>query len=166
MRDLKNNDLYILQECIKGVRHMGGNAFKLPIILNEELITKRIEVLEKLIAPSERFAEYQIKSRELYLIHAEKEGENLVLYSQPDGQGVRVSSGMGFPKIITDPIGYGKKKKKLDEEYKDSIDEHNEKAKAFEATLAEPCDLELKKIPFDVIPDLGYDELKVLMWMV
>lgn len=165
-----NDDLYAIKQVIERVKNKGQNRFKLPLIINEKMIDERIKALEELREQSDRFKEFEQKRRDLILNHAEKdESGNPIIYSLPDGKGERLTNqGYGHPNIVERPEEFDKALKALQDEYKEDIEKEVAKEKEFAETLTQPVDPELKfnKIAFDHVPEVEYDELKVLMPMI
>ncbi len=167
--DMRNKDLFALKEVIKRVKEKGTNKFKLPLILNEKVIDNRIEAINKLREQSERLKEFEGKRRGLIAKHAEKDDAgNPIVYSEPNGKGVKQISGYGYPNIIEKKEEYEKALKDLQEEYKEEIERELSKEKEFSETLSQPVepDLKLEKIPFENVPELGYEDLKILIPMI
>ena len=162
---MTNNDLYAIQEVIAKVKNKGENRFKLPLILNEQMIAARIAALEELRKPSEAFEEFEKRRREVISQHSEKDDSgNVALYATP-GCLERVSQGMGYPKVLNKEA-FDAGMTALHEEFKDLLAAEQAKQEDFTKTLEEPADVELKKIPFDCFPELDYDDLKVLLIMI
>ena len=132
------------------------------------------------------YKEFIEERNKLMVKHAEldKNGD-LLLYEMPYGRGKIVKSGHGYPNMINDESGFEKELKKLkekfsdaiakdeervtkelsdlSEKYKSAIDVQQKKQQEFEATLSDPADVELKKIPFHDFPEMGYEEMKVFL---
>lgn len=161
---MTNNDLYAIKEVIAKVRNKGDNRFKLPLILNEQMIATRIAALEELRKPSEAFEEFEKKRRDLITQTSERdESGNVLLYVTPECLDRAVE--MGYPKVL-DKEAFDAGMTTLHEEYKDCLATEQAKQEDFTRTLEEPADVELKKIPFDFFPELDYDDLRVLLNMI
>lgn len=166
---MKNNDLYLLQEAINSVKEKGDNRFKLLLIINEKKVTERIEVLSELREKSDEYKEFEQKRQELIMNHAELDEQgNVIVYSEPNGGGKRSFEGYGFPNIVKEPKAYQEAFNKLREEYAGALEEEMKKEEEFNKTLKEPVEpeIEFSKIPFDNVPEIGFDELKTLMPMI
>ena len=163
---MKNKNLYELKEAISRVNNKGNNKFKLALLLNEKMIDERIESLDKLREQSEEFKTFEQKRRELIATHAElDESGQVIVYSQPDGKGEVTRDGYGYPNIINEVEEYGTKIAALQEEYKDVINAEVKKQADFVETLnqnVEPV-MEFNSVPFDSVPEIEYEEMKVLM---
>ena len=163
---MKNWELYELKKAIEGVKNKGNNRFKLPLLLNEKIIEERIATLETLRKPSEKYNTYLQEKRALITKHGElDESGQIILYSEPNGQGVRRYD-FGLPNIIKCVDEYNEKLEVLDKKNKAVIDAEAKKQEEFEKTLEEEANVELKKIPFDEIPELDYEQLKKLFPIV
>ncbi len=162
-KGITNADLFGMKNAIQSVKEKGSNKFKLPLILNEMKIDEHLKALEELRKPSDKFQEYEQKRRELILKHAElDESGNIKLYSEENGQGKRLYD-YGIPNIIKDEKEFKEKNKALQEEYKEVIEKQKKASEEFEKTLSEQADIELKTIAFEDFPEMGYEELKILM---
>ena len=161
---LLNHQLYDLKNAISQIKEKGTNQFNIELIANEMEIDKRIEILEKLKEPSEKFKEYQTEQLKLATEYCETENGSVVLYSLPGGEGDRVN-GNGWPKPIRDKEEYEKKYEEMRVKYKKDIDAYDKKLTEYRKTLTEPVKpaLELNKIDFKLFPEIPYDTLKV-MW--
>ena len=166
---MKNKNLYELKEVIKRINGKGNNNFKLALLLNEKLIDERIESLEKLHEQSDEFKQFEQKRREIITDHAEvDENGQVVIFSQPEGKGEKNMNGYGYPNIVKDKKEYEKKMLALQEEYKDIIVTEQENQSNFNETLnseVEP-EIEFNSVPFDTVPEIEYEEMKVLMHFI
>ena len=163
---MKNKKLYELKEVISRVNRKGNNKFKLALLLNEKMIDERIESLEKLREQSEEFKAFEQKRRELITEYAELDASGqVIVYSQPEGKGEKSADGYGYPNIIKDKEEYEKKFAALQEENKEVIDTEVKKQNDFMETLNQSVDPEMKlsSVPFDSVPEIEYEEMKVLM---
>jgi len=167
--ELKNINLFAIKDVIGKVSNEGDNSFKLKLMLNEELISDRIEKLEKLREFSEKFKEFQSKYQEMAVKHAEvDENGQPKLYNQENGVGELRTDGSGIPNIVKDIEEYRKSKLELEDEYKHFIDEAEENNQKFNNTLLEVIDpkIEFIKIPFENFPEIKddnwYNYMKIL----
>ncbi len=159
---MKNATLYILKEVIAKIKEKGSNKFKLPLILNEMSIDERIKVLEALREPSKQYDEFMKESRELVSNHCEKDEQGqIMLYSLEGGKGERRFD-RGYPNIVTDIEVFENSSANLELKYKGALEKEKKKQKDFENTLQEDCDLVLKTINFEDVPEIPYDYLKLL----
>ncbi len=163
---MKNKDLYTIKEVISQVKDKGSNKFKLALIINEIELDKRIEALNKLREQSEDFKKLEEQRIKIMQKYAEKdESGNVLVFSEPGGKGEKKTDGYGFPLIKKDKKAYDEELKKLHEDNKELLDKETEKQKAFLETLDQVVDPEIKlsKIDFADLPEIGFDQLKVLM---
>lgn len=168
--ELKNLNLYEMKEVISIVSKYGSNGFKIKLMINEDLISGRIEKLEKLREFSDKFKEFQSKYQEMAINHAEMD-ENTkqpVLYSLEGGKGDVRTDGAGIPNIVKNIDEYNKNKAELEVEYKHFIDEAEENNKEFNKTIYQVVDPEIDfvKIKSDDLPEVDdvnwYSYIKVL----
>jgi len=161
-----NKELYALKEVISRVNGKGDNKFKLALLLNEKMIDDRIATLDKLREQSEDFKAFEQKRRELITQHAELDADGqVVIYAEPEGKGDKSTNGYGYPNIVKDLEAYDKQLVVLQEEYKSVIDAEVTKQSDFVETLNEEVEpeLEFSPITIDSMPELEYEEMKVLM---
>lgn len=163
---MKNGDLFELKEVIKSIKDLGNINFKLAIMINEEILESRINIILKQNEPSSEFNEYTKKLRELQANYAEKDDDGaLMLYEGQNGSGRRITkeNESGFYNIINDIDKFNEDKHKLDLEYKDVIDNYNTKYLAFLELLKEDInDIHFIKFNTDILPNMDYDKLKKL----
>lgn len=160
---MKNKQAFTLKQVITAVKTKGGNSFKLPLILNEMKLDQYIKGLEELRKPSEKYDAFLSEKRELLNKHAElDEGGNIILYSGQNGTGERKYD-YGFPKIVKDKEEFDKAAAELEEKYKKVLEAEQKKQVEFEKTLEEEADIELKQIPFEALPEMDYDYLKIFV---
>ncbi|WP_461644099.1 hypothetical protein [Labilibaculum euxinus] len=163
---MKNKNLYELKEAIKRVNNKGNNKFKLALLLNEKMIDERIGSIDKLREQSDEFKAFEQKRHELITAHAElDENGQVIVYSQPEGNGGKSKDGYGYPNIVKDKKKYEKELITLQEEYKDVIEAEVKKQSDFVETLNQALEpaIEFSSIPFDSVPEIAYEEMKVLM---
>ena len=163
---MKNRNLYELKEAISRVNSRGNNKFKLALLINEKMIDERIESLEKLREQSEEFKNFEQKRQEIIVAHAETDDSGqVIVYSQPGGNGEKTSNAYGYPNIIKDKEECEQKLADLQEEYKETIDAEVKKQTDFAETLNQPVEPEMKfnAVPFENVPEIEYEEMKVLM---
>lgn len=163
---MKNKNLYELKEVIGRVNNKGNNKFKLALLLNEKMIEERIEALEKLREQSKEYKAFEQKRHELISNHAElNENGQVIVYSQPDGKGSITNDGYGYPNIVKEKKKYEKQLAALQEENKEVIDAEMNKQSDFVETLDQEIDpaIEFSSILFDAVPEIEYEEMKVLM---
>ena len=163
---MKNKNLYELKEVISRVNNKGNNKFKLALLLNEKMIDERIETIDKLREQSEEYKAFEQKRHELITAHAElDENGQVIVYSQPEGKGVITNDGYGYPNIVKEKKKYEKQLSSLQEDNKDVIDAEIKKQSDFAETLDQELDpaIEFSSIPFDCVPEIEYEEMKVLM---
>ncbi len=104
---MKNRNLYELKEVINRVNNKGNNKFKLALLLNEKMIDERIETLEKLREQSDEIKAFEQKRNELITAHAElDENGQVIIYSQPEGNGEKSVNGYGYPNIVKEKDKY------------------------------------------------------------
>ena len=160
---MKNKQAFTLKQAISAVKTKGSNAFKLPLILTEMKLDQYIKGLEELRKPSEKYDEFLAEKRELLSKHAElDEAGNIILYTGQNGTGERKYD-YGFPNIIKDKEKFEEAAAELEEKYKKVLEAEQKKQIEFEKTLEEEADIELKQIPFDALPELDYDYLKIFV---
>lgn len=158
-----NKQLFDLKSSIQRVKELGSNSFKLPLILNEMKIDERIRALEELRKPSKKMQEYEEKRRQLFSKHAELDGSGqLVLYSEPDGKGERRQD-FGIPNIVNEKEAFEEANKELLDEYKEELEKAKKKQEEFQETLSQEAEIKLQRIPFDVLPEVKYEDMKVLL---
>lgn len=163
---MKNKDLYTIKDVISQVKDKGTNKFKLALIINEIEIDKRIEALDKLNEQSKELKEFEEKRREIMSKYAEKyENGNVKVYSAPGGKGEIKTDGYGFPNITKDKEAYDKEIQKLNEDNKKLLEKEAEKQKAFLSTLEQNVspEISLNMIEFENLPELEFDQMKILM---
>lgn len=164
--NMKNKNLYELKEVINRVNKKGNNKFKLALLLNEKMIDERIESIDKLREQSEEYKAFEQKRHELIASHAElDENEQVIVYSQPDGKGSVTNDGYGYPNIVKEKKKYEKQLTELQEENKEVVEAEIKKQSDFVETLDQEIDpaIEFSSIPFDAVPEIEYEEMKVLM---
>lgn len=161
---MKNETLFTLKQVITEVKEKGTNKFKLPLILNEMKIDEQIKALEELRKPSPEFEEFQKEQTKLMADHAEiDEQGNVAVYSEPNGKGQRIYDGYGAPNIVKDVDKFNAKIEDLREKHKAILEAENTKQEDFQKTLQDDCDIELKTIDFEDVPDMPYDLLKIFI---
>ena len=163
---MKNKNLYELKEVISRINNKGNNKFKLALLLNEKMIEERVETLDKLREQSDEFKAFEQKRQELITAHAElDENGQVVVYSQPEGRGEKSTNGYGYPNIVKEVKQYEKEFAALQEENKEVIDGEVKKQSDFVETVNQPVEpaIEFSSIPFDSVPEIEYEEMKVLM---
>lgn len=163
---MKNKNLYELKEAISRVNNKGNNKFKLALLLNEKMIDERIESIEKLREQSEEYKAFEQNRHELISAHAELDDNGqVVVYSQPDGKGERSNDGYGYPNIVKEKKKYEKQMNKLQEENKEVVDAEVKKQSEFVETLGQDVEpaIEFSTVSFDSVPEIEYEEMKVLM---
>lgn len=160
---MKNEKLFALKEAILKVKEKGSNRFKLALILNEIEIDKYISALNKLREPSEGYKEFLEKRRELFIAHAEvdEKGE-LILYEKEGGKGVRKFD-FGIPNIVRSKAKFEKGMKELGVEYKEILEKEKVIQEDFNNTLQEECEVKLKEVSIEDVPEMEYDLLKVFI---
>ena len=164
--EMKNKNLYELKEAISRVNNKGNNKFKLALLLNEKMIDERIESIDKLREQSDEYKAFEQKRNELISAHAElDENGQVIVYTTADGQGEKSKNGYGYPYIIKGKETYEKEMISLQDENKDIIEAEVKKESDFVETLDQDLDptIEFSLIPFDSVPEIEYDEMKVLM---
>jgi len=164
--EMKNKNLYELKEAISRVNNKGNNKFKLALLLNEKMIDERIESIDKLREQSDEYKAFEQKRNELISAHAElDENGQVIVYANADGQGEKSKNGYGYPYIIKGKETYEKEMISLQDENKDIIEAEVKKESDFVETLDQDLDptIEFSLIPFDSVPEIEYDEMKVLM---
>ncbi len=164
--NMKNKNLYELKEVINRVNKKGNNKFKLALLLNEKMIDERIESIDKLREQSEEYKAFEQKRHELIASHAElDENGQVIVYSQPDGKGSVTNDGYGYPNIVKEKKKYEKQLTELQEENKEVVEAEIKKQSDFVETLDQEIDpaIEFSSIPFDAVPEIEYEEMKVLM---
>lgn len=160
---MKNKQAFTLKQAITAVKTKGNNAFKLPLILNEMKLDQYIKGLEELRKPSEKYDEFLAEKRELLSKHAElDEAGNIILYAGQNGTGERKYD-YGFPHIVKNKEEFEEAAAELEKKYKKVLEAEQKKQMDFEKTLEEEADIELKQIPFDTLPELDYDYLKIFV---
>ena len=160
---MKNKQAFTLKQAITAVKTKGGNAFKLPLILTEMKLDQYIKGLEELRKPSEKYNAFLAEKRELLSKHAElDEAGSIILYAGQNGTGERKYD-YGFPNIVKDKEKFEEAAAELEKKYKKVLDAEQKKQLDFEKTLEEEADIELKQIPFDALPELDYDYLKIFV---
>lgn len=160
---MKNKQAFTLKQAIIAVKTKGSNAFKLPLILNEMKLDQYIKGLEELRKPSKKYDEFLAEKRELLSKHAElDEAGNIILYTGQNGAGERKYD-YGFPNIVKDKEEFDKAAAELEKKHKKVLEAEQKKQLDFEKTLEEEADIELKQIPFDALPELDYDYLKIFV---
>lgn len=163
---MKNRNLYELKEVISRVNNKGNNKFKLALLLNEKMIEDRIATIDKLREQSDEFKAFEQKRNELITAHAElDENGQIIVYSQAEGRGEKSKDGYGYPNIVKEKKKYEKQLISLQEEYKEVIETEVKKESEFVETLDQDLDPEIdfSSIPFDSVPEIKYEEMKVLM---
>ncbi len=163
---MKNKDLYLIKQVITQVKDKGSNKFKLALIINEIELDKRIEALDKLREQGEDVKAFEQERIKIMQKYAEKdEAGNVLVFSEPDGKGVKKTDGYGFTFIKKDREAYEKELEKFQEENKELLEKELKKQKEFNKTLEQDVEpkIELTKIDFDIVPEIGFDQLKVLM---
>ncbi|MCT4648629.1 MAG: hypothetical protein N4A74_26815 [Carboxylicivirga sp.] len=163
---MKNKNLYELKEAIGRVNNKGNNKFKLALLLNEKRIDERIETINKLREQSEEYKAFEQKRHELIASHAElDENGQVMVYSQPEGKGGISNDGYGYPNITKDKKKYEKQLTALQEENKEVIEAEMKKQNDFVETLEQELEpaIEFSSVPFDAVPEIEYEEMKVLM---
>jgi hypothetical protein len=166
---MKNKKLYELKEAIGRVNNKGNNKFKLALLLNEKMIDERIETINKLREQSEEYKAFEQKRHELITAHAElDENGQVVVYSQPNGMGEKSNNGYGYPNIVKEKEEYEKQLTALQEENKEVIEAEIKKQNDFVETLEQEVEpaIEFSSVPFDAVPEIGYEEMKVLMCFI
>ncbi len=170
-----NQELFDLKSAIEQLKKGGSNSFKLAMMDNEDLINPEVRKLNELQEPSESFKKYQEEYRQLLQKHAEIDENTgaLALYSQPYGQGVRVSNPgpNSFFNIVNDEEGWKKAIKDLQERHKDTLTERDKQMKEFEETLQKPAKkINFVKVGRAAIPgnvEVGYEELRTFRkWII
>ena len=162
--ELMNYQLFDLKSAVVQIKEKGNNQFNIELIVNEMEIDKRIAILNKLKEPSEKIKELQTEQVKLASEYCEIEEGSVVLYSMPDGQGLRMVPN-GYPNPIRDKEEYEAKYNELRAKYKKDIEAYDKKVAEFNKLLTEPVKpvIDLKKIDFKLFPEIPYDILKV-MW--
>ena len=163
---MKNKNLYELKEAIGRVNNKGNNKFKLALLLNEKMIDERIETINKLREQSEEYKAFEQKRHELIASHAElDENGQVVVYSQPNGMGEKARDGYGYPNIVKEKEEYEKQLSALQEENNEVIEAEMKKQNDFVETLEQELEpaIEFSSVPFDAVPEIEYEEMKVLM---
>ncbi|RXQ96057.1 hypothetical protein EO244_04235 [Ancylomarina salipaludis] len=163
---MKNKNLYELKEVISRVNNKGNNKFKLALLLNEKMIEERIATIDKLREQSDEFKVFEQKRNELITAHAElDENGQIIVYTQAEGRGEKSSNGYGYPNIVKEKKKYEKQLIAMQEEYKEVIEAEIKKEADFVETLNQSVDpeIEFSSIPFDSVPEIEYEEMKVLM---
>jgi len=163
---MKNKNLYELKEAISRVNNKGNNKFKLALLLNEKMIDERIESIDKLREQSDEYKAFEQKRNELISAHAElDENGQVIVYANADGQGEKSKNAYGYPNIVKEKEAYEKQMISLQDENKDIIEVEVKKESDFVETLNQDLEpaIEFSLIPFDSVPEMEYDEMKVLM---
>jgi hypothetical protein len=163
---MKNKNLYELKEVISRVNNKGNNKFKLALLLNEKMIEDRIATIDKLREQSDEFKAFEQKRHELFTAHAELDDNGqLIVYSQAEGRGEKSDNGYGYPNIVKEKKQYEKQLIALQEENKEVIETEVKKQSDFAETLNQAIEpaIEFSSIPFDSVPEIEYEEMKVLM---
>ena len=162
METFKNSDLYEIKQAIEKVKNLGTNQFKLPLILIEMEVDKHLKALDSLREPSDTFKKFEEQRKQKIAEFSEKDPSgNLVLYEYPGGQGKRSIN--GFPKIVGDEKILEKALKKIEGDYKQTIEEQEKKVKEWQKILPDTSNIELKPIAIELFPEMDYDSLKVLL---
>jgi len=158
---MKNKDLFTLKKAIAEVKDKGTNVFKLPLILNEMKIDEHIKALEELRKPSESYNKFIEERKSILAEHAEiDEQGQIMLYSQANGQGERRYD-YGIPNIVKETAIFEEKATALEDKYRTTLKAEKAKHEDFIKTLEEDCDIELKSIDFEDVPEIPYDYLKL-----
>lgn len=163
---MKNVTLYTLKEVIEKVKDLGKNDFRKPLIYIDMEIDKEISVLEALRKPSEEYEKFSAERVELLSKHAEiGDDGKFALYSLEGGKGERVhkTGQAAYFNIIKDKGGFEKATKEMELKYEEVLKKEKLKEDDFQNTLQEDSEIEFTPIPFDVVPEMPYDYMKLFL---
>ena len=143
--NLTNREIINLHEGLTAVSQLAnGVKFAYLVARNLRVVGDHVRDLRKSLAPSVEYSAYERKRLELGKQYGEK-NEN--------GKPALETRGNTMQIRIADVEGFSKAMEKLDAEYREAIEKHGTRIRAYERLLDETADsLATLRIPMEVLP--------------
>ncbi len=156
---MKNRELLELYRGLSGIKNILGVRINYAIVKNINKIREESESFEKIILPSDKYKEYDLKRIEIVKKHTKKneKGEPLFMLDDP-------STGAGRYDV-EDGWDFNQDQEIIDlkKEYADEIEKRESQIKEYDKLLEEESHLELFKIKLDIIPEsVSTEQMNVL----
>ncbi|MFA5395224.1 MAG: hypothetical protein WC346_04320 [Methanogenium sp.] len=140
---MNKQDALNLWNGLHAVSGLKGAKWAYAVAKNINNLKSEIEALQKSIAPSKEFSEYNNKRLELAQKHAAKE----------KGVPKKIKIGNTEEYLIADKNKFNKELKPLQKKYKKALDERDKQMKDFEEILKEEVKIDLHMVDSDYIPE-------------
>jgi len=140
---MKKQNVLNLWNGLHAVSGLKGAKWAYAVAKNINNLKSEIEALQKSIAPSKEFSEYNNKRLALAQKHAIKK----------EGKPQTVKIGNTEEYLIKDKNKFNKELKPLQKEYKKALDERDKQMKDFEEILKEEIKIDLYMVDSDNIPE-------------
>lgn len=153
MKTTKNDLVGIWNALEKFSAQETSRKFAYGILKNRNIIRPEIEALKEVSAPPATFQEFESRRQSLLLQFCDKNEDNTPMIDQARGQYVMEENKEAFEAAISS----------LTEEYKEAIDEFNNREAEFKDILEEEIEFEPFKIKFSSFPEtISVRELELL----
>lgn len=140
-------ELYALYSSLQALQGAGGARFAYAISKNKKFIQEELELVEKSLIQSDEYKAYEAKRIELCKKHAEK-----------DVNGEAKMTNNTFD--IIDRKKFDKELKVLQDEYKDTLEEHLKKVEEYNKLLDMDTEITFFKIKLEILPDTYEEEIE------
>lgn len=147
----------LFQALNKGVfAGLKGAKFSYALVRTKDILKRELQILEDSFKEKETFNEFEAKRIELATKLCEKNEAG-----EPDVEQNK------FKFSSDNDVTFKAELKKLQEEYKEALDERSQQIDNFNKMLAEPVSYEVHKIAFvDVPEDISQEQMEILYPMI
>lgn len=140
-------ELYALYSSLQALQGAGGARFAYAISKNKKFIQEELELVEKSLVQSDEYKAYEAKRIELCKKHSHK-----------DENGEAKMTNNTFD--IIDRKKFDKELKVLQDEYKDTLEEHLKKVEEYNKLLDMDTEITFFKIKLEILPDTYEEEIE------
>lgn len=154
---MKNIDIINLYQSINSnedIKKLSGIKLSLLLLQNSDILENYIKTLQKTVEPTEKYNVYEQKRVELCEKYAIKNEDGTPKTKNVNGN-------IEFDINQTDE--FNENMKKLNDEFSETIKDHNKKINEYNSFMFEDADIALKQINSELLPDnVTYEILKIL----
>lgn len=138
---MKRQELYNLLNGFEAVKNLKGVKFAYARAKNKKLVLAELELLKDVLKDSDKFIEYDKKRIELCEEHCtkDKKGKPVIKNGKYEG--------------LTKNKEFDKKVEKLNEKFKEVIEQKKKNAEEYKALLDGEVDIPLHKIKIEDVPE-------------
>jgi hypothetical protein len=152
--DMKRQEIYSIIQTINTVSDLKGVKFSYAIIKNKKKIEEEIKVLEEVVKPSEKYAEFEKVRIQLCEFYSEKDANNNPVVEENKYK-------------ITDQEVFNTELLKIKDEYNTYITDRENQINEYNKMLSEDISIDFTKINFIDLPiDITPKQLEDISFMV